>query len=965
MSSAVIAQGSVSISINPQETEARLVFAPDPEGNGWDAAAVNRLAAEKQLHAYPDQKALETFLHKAARAKTHEPMEMVFCQGIEPEDPVSEKVNWEALPIPADMAPFKKEAMTGTLQIYRIKVEKIKHEKKVKKPGALPFMPAKEETEITWEKKETREEVDVNPKILDVKYADKGTKLGTITPSTPGKPGKSVFGRPVPPHISGDGSYLLGEGISRDKNEFTARFSGFLRIGENWADIVPFARPSWNIDTGADNLAFFFNFEPGDSRFAPPSAEEVLANAVVLGADAMSLVSARELERVIARAAKTGESLEAFELLHMQQAEARVDINPEQTKAVLYLHKGVGGALPLEMKAISQAVKNSELNGCFDVEQLKAAVHSFMNGTDISLEYVLAEGIPSTRGSDREIQLDASPLSAEEQKRVFARLMAWDRRHIMQDDELDPKVATGLAFVKKGAVVASVSAASDGEAGKDIYGNVIPGLPGNDPEIKLLRGLVMHGSSITASQSGLLIMEASKKSFRGCVVDYRDAKVELHFSEDDMELRADLFREEGAGVPLSTENILKAMAASGVKKGIFRKELENACSLARSNGSVRGRLVAKGEPPIARGGSGIKWLVPISPSDLSKTVQVKSGTPIAELSEPCADGRPGYNVRGIEIPISMDMSMPIEHDDSIQKVPVGKGRRFIAARSGELNFDGHQLKITFVKTILGDAGPAATGNIHFSGEIQITGNVLPGCAVIGGSHVTVKGSAEGALISAGGKAVVALGFKGNGKGIIRARAGVETAFAERASVMSVGDITFRKGAILSTIKTNGKLSVEEETGRISGGVYQARYGIDVADVGSEKGLHTSISFGQDYLIKDQLDVCEEERARINRALSETEEKIKAALQKKLPIPDDVRNEKVRLVKLQEQLKIKIFTLAEKFEEHYDSEIRIRGTVFPGVVIDCHGRYYEFHQKRSRVVLFFDCESGQIKEKPLD
>jgi len=964
MASTVIAQGSASISINAQETEARLTFIPDSGGIEWDAAAINKLAAEKNLRAFPDLKALEAFLHKASRDKTHEPLEMVFCHGIEPENPVNEHVSWETLPIPPDMASFQKEALDGAEppRVCRIKVEKVKHEKKVKKPGALPFMPSKEEIEVTWERKEIREEVAVNPGVLEVKYALKGTKLGTITPSTPGKLGKSVFGRPIPPALSGDGSYLLGDGIAKGKNDLVAQVSGFLRIGENWADMVPLSKPEWRINTGNDGLTLFFQFEPGASRFAPPAGEEVLAAAVANGAKEELLVSAEKLEQAISQATETGECLEAFALFQTYQAEARVDISPDKTRAVLFLCKGTAGADPLEMKTISQAIKSSEVSG-YDAEQLKTVIRTFMQGNDIILkDYVFAEGTPSTRGDDREIQVEAALLSGQEQKSVLARLKAWSGRHTLDNSEFDLQKATGIAFVEKGAIVATVSAVSDGEAGKDIYGNVIPGLPGNDPDIKLSCGLQMQSSCITASQSGLLILEASEKSFRGCVIDYHDARIDVYFCENAMEARADLFREEGAGTPLSVGYVLKTLADLGIRKGIDQKEVEKACALARTKKSAAGRILARGEPPIAQRCSAIKWLVPIDGP--SKTVQIKAGIPIAELSEPFAAGRPGYTIKGMEIPVDRAIPQKIEHGSAIRELPAGKGKRLVAARSGELSFNGKELKIVSVKTIQGNAGPA-TGNINFSGEIQIGGNILPGCAVIGGSHVIVSGFAEGALISAGGKAIVALGFKGNGKGVIRARAGIETAFVERASIMAVGDITLKKGAVLSTIKTNGKLLVSAENGKLSGGVCQARYGIDAADIGSEKGIHTSLSFGQDYLIKDQIDVCEEETAKLKGNLSEMEEKIKTILQNKLLISDEIRNEKIRLINILEQLKLKVFTLREKFEEHYESEIRIRGTVFPGVVIDSHGRYYELHQKRSRVVFYFDCESGTIKEKPLD
>jgi len=966
MASSVIANGSASISINAHETEVRLVFIPDPAGEGWDLAAVNRLSTEKHIGACPDPKALETFLHNASKAKAGKPMEMIFLQGIEPEEAVNEKVSWEDLPIPGDLASFREEVLSRAAPpiICRIKVEKIKHEKKIKKPAALPFLPAKEEIEVTWEKNETHEEVAVNPEPLAVKYAARGTKLGAIIPFTPGKPGKSIFGQLIHPKMTGDGTFLFGKGIDRRMNELTAQFSGFIRVGENWADMVPFSTPSWSIDFGSDNITLFLTFEPGDPRFAPPTGEEVLTAAVAKGAEEGRLLSAAKLDKAIAHATISGESLENFVLYLSHEAEARVDISPDKTRAVLYLCKGLGEANPLEMKAIGEAIKGSGVQG-YDAEQLKATVKAFMQGTDIVLEdYVLAEGIPSTRGEDRKIHIEAYLLSAEQQKPVRAQLREWNSRHALENDELNPETATGFAFVEKDADVASVSAISEGEAGKDIFGNVIPGLPGNDPDIKLLRGLELHGSAIKAAQSGLLIIEASENSFRGCVIDYRDAKIDLFFSEYDMEAKADLYREEGAGLPLLLENALKILASLGVKKGIDLKETEKACLEARTTGSAIDRILARGEPPVSEGDSAVKWLVPISHSTDLQVVQVKAGDPIAELSKPCAEGRTGHNVKGVEIPIAIARQLTIEHDKSIRELTAEKGKRLIAARSGELSFDGKTLKINSTKIIQGDAGPD-TGNINFSGEVQIHGNIHPGCVIIGGSHVLVGGIAEGALISAGGKAVVKLGFKGNGKGIIRARAGIETAFTERASVMCVGDIRLKKGSLFSMIKTNGKLYITEETGKLSGGVCKARFGIDAADIGSDKGLHTSLSFGQDYLIKDQIDICEEEISKLKQILSETELKIKAAIKRKMLIIDEVRKKKVRLVKLLEQHKLKLFTLEEKFEEHYESEIRIRGTIYPGVVLDSHGRYYEVHQKRSRVTFYFDCKSGQIKEKPLD
>jgi uncharacterized protein (DUF342 family) len=412
--------------------------------------------------------------------------------------------------------------------------------------------------------------------------------------------------------------------------------------------------------------------------------------------------------------------------------------------------------------------------------------------------------------------------------------------------------------------------------------------------------------------------------------------------------------------------------ALGVKKGIDRETVEKACAVAKVKGSVSGVIVASGETPVAKGGVAVKWLVSVSPPQLAgedgtgeapgKTVQVKADTVIAELSEPAAEGKNGFDVKGGEIPSDKGSAFIVEHDDSIKEEALGAGKRLVAAIPGELSFDGKDLKITSNKEIQGDIGPA-TGSINFSGEVKITGKVLPGFAVIGGLGVSVGGTAEGALISSGGKAIIAQGIRGGGKGVVRAHTDIEAAFSEKATLMSVEDIKLTKGSILSYIKTNGKLTITAENGKLLGGVCQARNGIDAANVGSDTGGRTEISFGQDYLVKDQIGVTEEQIDKVKSDLSKVDVNIKASLKKPEAL-ERIRAVKVKLMKNLEQLNLKVFTLREKFEEHHESELRIRGTIYPGVVIESHGRYYEVKQSRSNVVFYFDRAAGRIMEKAL-
>ncbi|MCL2092845.1 MAG: FapA family protein [Treponema sp.] len=966
MANTISAEGSAAVSVDPQEIEARLIFNPDSSGDMWDPPAIRKLLSDHNIGAPADPKILETFLQIAAKANRDQdtsPKEIVIAQGILPEEPQEEVVTWEDLPVLPDLQLFQAEALAAAEypQFFKTKVERIRQEKKMVKPGILPFLPGKEEVAVTWARKESQEKVEVDPEVLEVKYADRGTLLGTVIPGKPGKPGKNIYGAPLLPQSSGEDNFFTGKGISREKTELRSQVSGFIRIGKNWADIIPLARPSYDITTGTDGITLLLYLEGGDQKFEAPRADDILEKAMEQGADQDVLISADELENAISEARSTGVPLEAYPLFRPLGAEARVDINDDRTRAALFLRKALAGAAALEMKTISKVLRDSGLRFS-DPEKLKADIRTFMEGHELELrDYVLAEGFPARRGDDREITVQATGLTEDEKGHVLPRLRGWN--HVSEGLSIDSE--SNYAFVQKGAVIAQISPISEGEAGKDIFGTVIPGLPGNDPDIKLYQGLVQQGANICASQNGLLIYKGEGSFFHGEVLEYQDARILIHLSEDAMIARGDFFREAGPGVPLTVENIQKVLNILGVTYGIDLKSVQGACHGAQTHGSVLGKVIAKGTPAVAPGGREASWHIAL---EEGKALQIKKGSPILDLSAPIAEGKSGFDVKSREISPQAGQPQSFDHDETIQMTEItgdspNGGRRLIAARSGELLYDGQILKITSVRTIQGDAGPA-TGNIRFSGEVRISGNVLPGCAVIGGSHVIVDGQAQEALISAGGRAVARQGVKGGGRGIVRARTGIEAAFTERASLMALGDIQVQMGSILSTIKTNGKLLISKEGGKLSGGSCQARRGIDAVDIGSEKGQHTALSFGQDYLIKDQIDSCEEEISTVKQGLEKIDERIKEFKEKHLHLPDIVPQEKERLKKLLEQLSLKLFTLREKFEEHYQSEIRIRGTIFPGVVIESHGRYYEVQQKRSGVIFYFDTESGRIKEKPL-
>ena len=71
-----------------------------------------------------------------------------------------------------------------------------------------------------------------------------------------------------------------------------------------------------------------------------------------------------------------------------------------------------------------------------------------------------------------------------------------------------------------------------------------------------------------------------------------------------------------------------------------------------------------------------------------------------------------------------------------------------------------------------------------------------------------------------------------------------------------------------------------------------------------------------------------------------------------------------MLKAIEAKSFRLFTLRESFEEHTPSEVVINGTLFPGVVFESHGRYYDIKTEKRQVVIRFNEKLGQIEERPL-
>ncbi len=963
-----IAKGNASLTVDDRALEARLVFTPSAEGADWSPDKILKLTLDSRISGMTPKRA-EDLVGKFSRAKG--PVTEILAKGTESEDARPEEAEWAELPIPPEVRELVDRVIQSAEapELWKIVTKTIKTEKKVTHKSSLPFLPPKVEIVAAQEKVESRERFWPDPELLKVGMARKGERVGILSSAKPGKLGKDIFGKPL--QAGGEAStFVIGRGLSRNKNEVVAEDDGILRAGRLWAEILPFASHRFEVKRAADGTSFVLDYLPGHKSFAAPDPALIVAEAVELGADPAELVGAEVVGAAIRAAIDSGKGLEAFPLSTNLDAEARVDIASDGSLATLTLKKGRGKGKPFELASVTAALKASGLRG-FKMDEIKKAVIDFYKGQASELsDFVLLEGKPPSRGKDRSLGLMVAALPKEKSEDLRARIAEHPEYGTVAVDPVFPLAeATVLSFVKAGQKIGELSPPSPGQPGVDIRGNPVAGLPGNDPVIHCREGVAFAKGAVTAVSDGLLLAGEKGGVWSLRVLPHADAVVRVDVSPDGMEGYVSLTAERGIGSPLEVESVIKAVAERGIVFGVDPRKIAEAVAEARAGKKVEGRPIAHGRPAIPPGGGRLEWTVadPRGLATGAPGARVATGAEILRIAAGAMEGEEGRDVLGKERPVPAPAATGTEglppHDESLEERanPDG-GRSLVARAAGELVMNGGRISLRNRVVVQGDF-TAGEGERRFAGSVEIAGAVRSGARIFAGGDIKVHGSIEAALVSSEGLLSVKGGVRGARKATLRAGRSMALAYVEQALLLAVEDITVGDACLHCNVKTNGKLSLASAGGSLSGGLVRARKGIEVESLGSERGLKTEIAFGQDYLVGDMIETEEREIEKVKGAILQSDRMMRE-LERTGAGLDRIRQDKVKLIKLLEKRSARLFDFREKFEQHFPSEVRIRGTVWPGVILESHGRFFEVSSRKTSVVFSFDQSNGRIVERPL-
>jgi len=988
-------KGDLKLDIDEQGIEVCITITPDETGADITTESIMALLNEKKVRSGIDAGEIDRAFRALARKKT-DPVTFVAAAGVAPQRGTPESVLFEPLPVPERLAGVASKVLAGAPRPkgFRLREERNKTEKKVLKKAALPFLPPREHVEVVVVRRTVREDVAIDPNLDGTGYVTQGSVVARVRPGTQGKEGKSVFGRLVPAPRPEQEGFLFLRGVTRTGGDVKADVTGFLRRGVNWCDVVPFRDHSVMAFRSRDGMSCLLSFVPGDEAAPPPDAEEVLSRAAALGFAAATLLPVHEIESMMQDSILRGASLDAASLSPTVNGVAVVTVSADKQKAVLSLRKGRGAGIPLSLAAVSEAIRASKVKG-FNPESVRKDLLAFFAGTAAELaDYVLVSGRAAKPGSEPKIEWRAMFLPAGEAAAI--RAAAASRPEALKSlaslGAFPPSRVEAVARVKKDAEVLRISPSLGGEAGIDVFGAAISPARSGTADVRLFEGLAMRKDVVVAAEQGILEKGSGGTTILLRVRPHRDAEMQVALSSDRMKASVSYFPPEGDGARISAEDVRARLRQAGVQKGIDeQKMLVLMEKVVRGEGFVD-QPIAEGRRPRLDAQKRIVFHVHIASGQAvalrkdgradfraqDRITRIRKGELVATVRPRDSLAEVGWDVTGKALTPPPEAQETLKAGRGIREDVQPDGSiRFTSDSAGELVRDRGVLSVTESHTVEGDVS-MATGNIKFPGLVRIGGSIRSGFTVVAEGVLEVGAAVEAALLSAGGSITVGQGIKGEGKAILRSKRDIEGLFAEQSVLLAIGDVHLRGPCVRCQVKCNGRLRLDTEKGTLVAGEVRASRGVEAQNIGSPSGVRTVVSFGQNFLVKDQIEREEREVAALTKRVAELDAEMfvreKRALEaaaatgaapaqsQAAALLARARAQKVQAMKLIEQRKMRLITLRDRYDEHVPSEVVVRGVLYPGAVLESHGRRYEARAEKKMISLYFDPVQGRIVEK---
>ncbi|MCP4709070.1 MAG: DUF342 domain-containing protein [Planctomycetes bacterium] len=295
------------------------------------------------------------------------------------------------------------------------------------------------------------------------------------------------------------------------------------------------------------------------------------------------------------------------------------------------------------------------------------------------------------------------------------------------------------------------------------------------------------------------------------------------------------------------------------------------------------------------------------------------------------EGESGEDVFERDVPPKAGVPFKLEPGANVKLL--GDGKTFIAECDGEPKIEGGKLKVEPMLTINSDVD-FETGNIAFSGDVLIKGDVKDLFCVQTGGNLNVEGTIEAAQIECQGALAVKRGISGKEKGSIEVKKDLAAKYLSNVQVWVEGNIEIESEIVNTNLNCRGNIKLQR--GAIHGGQVSAAGNIEAPNIGSPAGVRTIVRSGVDPFLEEQIKEQNQLKIPLVEQINEIMPNAKAILAVSGGRPND---ELKKMADQIQQCKLKIEDidkkhqhLTQEMEKNCTGAIIVHKTLYPGVIL---------------------------------
>lgn len=431
--------------------------------------------------------------------------------------------------------------------------------------------------------------------------------------------------------------------------------------------------------------------------------------------------------------------------------------------------------------------------------------------------------------------------------------------------------------------------------------------------------------------------------------------IEVTASDDGMTGYVKLVKQGENPAPATKEQIMAELHANRIMYGIKETSVEKLAARPIYNIKIE---VAKGLAPI-HGTDGIVTFYVVRDSEYRPVIDqegfidyknldyfqmVKKDQTLAEITAE-TKGTEGMNIYGAPLP-AKDGKMPSS--------PVGKNTHLIQEDTllvsdcdGVIRFLRDTIDVNDILKISGNVD-VTTGNLKFTGDISIDGDVGDGFSVKSGGNVIIKGVLEDAGVEASGNVHISKGINGGVKNSIYVGGNLKCKYIEHAHIHVEGDIS-ADYIIDSDVTCMGDIVLSGSNELVVGGEVRVMGILTAKDIGSETGRNTKIEvIGKKIMDTEAIEKLTKDRDDLSVKLQMLTDNIQKLNQSRLTGGDEVMEQlalsKKQIVMIRElidQINAKIQQLEKNWTMEYPGAIVCKRKMYQGVKIHFGEERFQF------------------------